>query len=127
VRAVYEGVANNNRWLMIYAEKLIQKPFESLRIIGGGANSNIWCQIMADTMNREILQVEDPIAANSRGSALLALTATGKMDIDDIGKAVKVKRTFTPNPQNRQLYDERFEIYQSIYSKQKSIFKRLNK
>jgi xylulokinase len=126
VRAVYEGVANNNRWLMFYAEKLIGKPFEALRFIGGGANSEVWCQIMADTMNREILQVEDPISANSRGAALLALTATGKMNIDEIGNAVKVKKAFAPNPQHRQLYDERFDVYQTIYNKQKNIFRRLN-
>jgi xylulokinase len=126
IRSVYEGVANNNRWLMQYVEKLIEKRFEALRIIGGGAKSEIWCQIMADVLNRDILQVEDPIAANSRGAALLALTATGKMDMDDIGEAVKVRKIFTPNPQHRQLYDERFEIYRSIYHKQRSIFKRLN-
>ncbi|MCO5281194.1 MAG: FGGY-family carbohydrate kinase [Chitinophagales bacterium] len=126
VRAVYEGVANNNRWLMMYVEKLMGRQIEGLRFIGGGANSNIWCQIMADTMNREILQIEDPIAANSRGAAMLALAAVGKIDIDDMGKYVKVRNSFKPNTQHRQLYDERFEIYKTIYNKQKSIFSRLN-
>lgn len=126
VRAVYEGIANNNRWLMMYVEKMMGKQIEGLRFIGGGANSNIWCQIMADTMNREILQIEDPIAANSRGAAMLALAAIGKIDIDDMGKYVKVKNSFKPNTEHRQLYDERFEIYKTIYNKQKSIFNRLN-
>lgn len=126
IRAVFEGIANNNRWLMKYAEKMISKQFEAIRFIGGGANSQVWCQIMADVLNREILQVEDPISANSRGQALLALCATGKMKIEDIGKFVHVQKTFSPNSAHRNLYDERFEVYQSIYNKQKGIFRRLN-
>ena len=127
IRSVFEGVANNNRWLMMYAEKMIGKPFEALRFIGGGANSELWCQIMADTLNREILQVEDPISANSKGAALLALTATGKMNIDDIGSFVPVRKAFAPNQNHRSIYDERFDIYQTIYKKQKGLFARLNK
>lgn len=127
MRAVYEGIANNNRWLKKYVEKFTEKPIEQLRFIGGGANSDIWCQIIADTMNCEILQVEDPIAANSRGAALLGLLATQKIGMDEVESKVKVRNTFVPNPQHRQLYDERFEIYKQIYKKQKGIFRRLNK
>ncbi len=126
IRSVFEGIANNNRWLMKYAEKMIDKQFEAIRFIGGGANSEVWCQIMADVLNREILQVEDPISANSRGQALLALCATGKMKVEDIGSYVHVRKTFSPNPAHRSIYDERFAIYETIYKKQKGIFARLN-
>jgi len=43
-----------------------------LNIIGGGASSNVWCQIFADVLNRTIKQVKDPIQANARGAAFIA-------------------------------------------------------
>ena len=72
VRSVLEGVAYNSRWLLGYVEKFIGQPFPWLHFIGGGAQSELWCRIMADVLDRAIRQVEHPIRANARGAALLA-------------------------------------------------------
>ncbi|MCS6819729.1 MAG: FGGY-family carbohydrate kinase, partial [Chitinophagales bacterium] len=125
IRAVYEGVANNMRWLMYHVEKLTSKRFDALRFIGGGANSDEWCQIMADTLDREIWQIADPISANARGAALLALAATGKISLNEVGSKVQVKKVFYPDKKLRTLYDERFELFKQIYLKQKKLFTRL--
>ncbi|MFX1239333.1 MAG: FGGY-family carbohydrate kinase, partial [Promethearchaeota archaeon] len=67
LRAIFEGVAYNVRWLFIYVEKFIKKWVKKerigmkkgasiipeLNIIGGGGSSNIWCQIFADVLNRK--------------------------------------------------------------------------
>jgi len=71
VRAVFEGVAFNSRWILHYVEKFIKRKFLSLNIIGGGARSDIWCQIYADILNKKIRRVADPIQANSRGLSKL--------------------------------------------------------
>ena len=70
IRAVFEGVAYNSKWLLKYVEKFIGQRMDALNIIGGGANSSLWCQIFADVLDRDIRQVKDPIHANSRGAAL---------------------------------------------------------
>src|SRR5690606_9439242 len=84
VRAVLEGVAYNSRWLMGAVEKFVKRPFPWLHMIGGGANSDLWCQIHADVLGREIRQVADPIRANARGAALLAAVALGHVRPDQL-------------------------------------------
>ena len=43
-----------------------------IRIFGGGAIPDLWCQIHADVMDRRIERVADPLHANLRGAALFA-------------------------------------------------------
>jgi len=64
IRAVMEGVALNMRWLRGYAERFCKRRFEGIRFIGGGANSSVWAQILADVLGVRVDQVEDPLAAN---------------------------------------------------------------
>ena len=73
VRAVFEGVAFNAAWLLGAVEKFCGKPFSSLAFVGGGANSDLWCQLHADILDRPIRQVADPVLANVRGAGLLTL------------------------------------------------------
>ena len=61
IRAIFEGVAYNSRWISQYVEKNIGRALDPINMIGGGANSNVWCQIYADVLNRTIRQVENPI------------------------------------------------------------------
>ena len=60
-----EGVAFNTRWLLKPVEKFLGRKVTSVNIVGGGAQSDIWCQIFSDVMNVEIKQVADPIYANA--------------------------------------------------------------
>lgn len=126
VRAVLEGVAFNNRWLLHYVEQFIKRPLPGIRIIGGGAQSDMWCQIMADVLDRPIHQMENPLQANTLGAALLASLALGHLEVEEIGQIVKARRTFTPNPAHRSLYDEQFSAFTAIYNKNRSIYKKLN-
>jgi xylulokinase len=127
VRAVFEGVAYNSRWLLKYVEGFIKHPVEAINFVGGGAKSDIWCQIHADILNRPIRQMEDPIEVNVRGAALLASAALGYLDYKEIGSCVRVANTYTPNPDHRKLYDEMFGEFIAIYESNKKIYARLNR
>ena len=61
IRAVFEGVAYNSRWLKRYIEKFIRRPLTELRFVGGGARSELWCQVMADVLGCTIHQVRNPV------------------------------------------------------------------
>ncbi len=126
VRAVFEGVAFNARWLLIYVEKLIKRKMKIINIIGGGAQSDIWCQIHADIMNRTIRRVKDPIWANVRGAGLIGSVALGCISFDDIPEKIQYDGIFEPDPGNRNCYDKLFRQYQAIYKQNKKIYKRLN-
>ena len=126
IRAFLEGVAFNQRWAMTYVEKFMSRQMDPINLVGGGASSDIWCQIHADVLNRTIKQVEDPIQANARGSAFIASVGLGYISFDDIPKYIKIRNTFEPNPDNRGIYDELYGAYLEIYKKNKDIYKKLN-
>ncbi len=126
IRAVMEGVAYNTRWSLKYVERFIKGKMPLINIIGGGAKSDVWCQIFADVLNRDIRQVKDPINANARGAAFIALMAMEHVKFDEIPSLVKYEKTFYPDPENRKIYDDLFEKFVQIYKVNKKIFHQLN-
>lgn len=127
IRAVFEGVGFNLRWALETLEKLYNKV-EDLRVIGGGAKADIWCQIVADIMNRNIHRVADPQMAGARGMALLASRTLGHIDsLESVRDHIPVNKVFKPNPQLRALYDRMFREFKSLYKQNKNWYKRMNR
>jgi len=127
VRAVFEGVALNGRWLLSCVERFVKRRLDPIRVIGGGALSDTWCRIHADVFNRTICRIKEPVLANVRGAGLLAAAALGRIRFSDISALVPVDKTYTPDPENLSLYDERFYILKQIYQKNRKIYARLNR
>ena len=126
VRAVFEGIAFNTRWAMETLEKLYSEVSE-INIIGGGAKSDIWCQIFADITNRIIKKVENPQQAGAKGMALLASMTLGYIEsFEDIKNYIKIEKRFYPNPDNRHLYDTLFREFKNIYKQNKKWYARMN-
>jgi xylulokinase len=126
IRAVFEGVAYNTRWLLRYVERFVGRRLDGIRMIGGGANSDVWCQIHADVLDRAIRQVQAPVEANVRGIGLLAAVALGHTSFAQIDHDVPIRRVYEPNPANRPIYDELFAAYEAIYRQNRRIYARLN-
>jgi xylulokinase len=127
IRAVFEGVAYNSRWLLGSVEKFIKRRFDAINMIGGGANSRVWCQIHADVLDRPIRQLKDPINANARGAAFLASVALGYISFDDISERIQIDNTYEPDPKNRKIYDELFKEFVNIYKRNNRMYARLNR
>ena len=79
LRAVYEGVVYNLRWLLDAAEG-VGLPCRPLRAIGGGASSDVWMQILADVTGRRVEAVEHPREAGAMGVALASAVAMGYIE-----------------------------------------------
>jgi xylulokinase len=126
LRAMFEGVAYNSRWLLGCVEKFAGRRLDPIAMVGGGANSNVWCQIHADVLNRTIRQTQDPIQVNLRGAAFLASVALGYVTFDDVPERIQIAHTFEPNPENRELYDQLFREFVNIYKRNRRIYARLN-
>ncbi|MBX3421607.1 MAG: FGGY-family carbohydrate kinase [Pirellulaceae bacterium] len=127
IRSVLEGVAMNSRWLLSPVERFLKRPVPAIHLVGGGAQSDVWCQIFADVMNIEIKQVTDPIGANARGAAWIAAVGLGLTSFAEIPRLVQFRRHYYPDPSVRQLYDDRFEAFQLTYKQLKRVYQRLNK
>ena len=112
----------------MYIEKFktVKRRVDNIHLIGGGANSNVWCQIFADVFDRNMVQMKDPIQANSRGAALLGSLGLGYIKEEEIPKYVEVAKIYKPNPENKAIYDKLFKEYMNIYKIMKKICKRLN-
>jgi xylulokinase len=126
IRAFFEGIAFNTRWLLAPVEKFLKRTVPGMNIIGGGAQSDVWCQIFADVMNREIRQVSDPVCANAKGAAWIGAVGLKEIQYSDIPDLIQFKHIYQPNPENRALYDERFDVFKQIYRQMKEIYHRLN-
>jgi xylulokinase len=126
IRAFLEGIAFNTRWLLKPVEKFLGRKVESINIVGGGAQSNVWCQIFADVMNLEIRQVADPIYANARGAAWIGAVGLGEISFGDVPSLVQIERAYAPQGANRAIYDERFDIFKQIYKQMKPVYTRMN-
>jgi len=126
IRAFFEGVAFNCRWLLGPFDKFTGRKTDRINIVGGGASSDIWCRIFADVMNVEICQIRDPIQANARGAAWIGAAGMGEIALGDVGRLVECKHVYSPTPANRELYDERFAVFTEIYTQMKDIYRRLN-
>ena len=126
VRAFLEGIAFNTRWLLRPVNKFLGHEVSAINMVGGGAQSDVWCQIFADIMGVEIRQVVDPVSANARGAAWIAAVGLGEIRFPDISRLVQFKGIYTPDAGNTNLYDERFEIFTQIYRQMRGIYQKLN-
>lgn len=125
VRAALEGVAFHNRWMLGGVEKLVGTRLDTIRIIGGGAVSDLWCQIHADVLDRTIEQVADPLFCGLRGAALVAGLALGEVREDEVRALVPVAATYRPDPANRATYDRMAAELPKLYKGTKGTAHRL--
>ena len=127
VRAVLEGVAFNARWLLDAVEGFVKKPLPSLRILGGGAQSDLWCQIHADVLGRRIERIADPMFACVRGAGFFAAMSLGKLSLDDVRDLVQVTRTFEPDDKARTVYEPMYAEFKRFYAALHGSYARLNR
>lgn len=109
-RAILEGVAYMLRENVEYIMQLGIKP-KTIRSLGGGSKSDLWCQIKADVLNvpTQAMQFAEGV---SRGAAMLAKVALG--DTDCINSALDspdIRKNFVPDPQRAKTYDQLYERY----------------
>jgi xylulokinase len=124
-RALYEGIAFSIRDILTAAQTLGQH-FGTIRLIGGGARSATWRQIIADVTGLTIERTESTDASFS--SALLAGIGTGVFASpqDAIDKCVRLLDTTHPNPKTGTFYTELFTIYKDSQAALQPISHRLH-
>ncbi len=90
---------------------------EEIRVVGGGARSELWLQIKADVTGRTVQPVlcAEPTAV---GAAILAGVAAGTFaDVADaVARTVRLApRSYHPDPANKDVYAERYAQYRAVY------------
>ncbi|MCB0916506.1 MAG: FGGY-family carbohydrate kinase [Actinobacteria bacterium] len=126
VRSVLEGVAFSTRWLLGHYEKFLGREVTEIRILGGGAQSDVWCQIFADVLDVRLVRIAAPRQAQVRGVALWARVCLGELTLSEAAGKVPLEREFVPDPDNRVEYDRLFDTYRTLYSTLRKTYRRLN-
>ena len=97
-----------------------------MRITGGGASSNILCQMICDNYNHPIEKIKET-NGTTLGVAILTLVSLGFYE--DIQSAVKILEkndiVFNPNVKNYEKYNDYYEIYNNLYLNLKDEFRSL--
>ena len=127
IRSVLEGVAYNARWLFESYEKFLKRDVPRVRLLGGGAQSALWCQIYADVLGRPVEQVTDARHAQLRGAALWARISLGELRLEDVPDLVPAAETFVPSAHTRMTYGDAYAEYTKLHGTLKGLYGRLNK
>jgi xylulokinase len=127
LRAVYEGVAYNLRWMIEIVEKTFGFPLPVLRVIGGGARGAPWMQIIADVTGRRVETVASPQEAGAVGIALAAAVGLGLYpDFEALKGVVRVEREFEPQAGNGEVYGCLYAAYRRIYRCLRRLYREVN-
>ena len=113
--------------MLATVERFTRRRLDPVRLIGGGARSDVWCQIFADVLGRTVEQVADPVNANARGAGLLAAVALGELTFDQVPGCVRVARSYPPDPAANRLYDKLFGEFTGLYRRNRRAHARLNR
>ena len=110
VRALYEGIAFSVRDLLESSE-VRRDAFGEIRLLGGGARSSTWRQIISDVLGMEVLLPKYGDA--SFGAGLLAGVGVGSFasEREAIERCVHVLDHCTPNTERHVLYSQLFSLY----------------
>ncbi|MFZ3322903.1 MAG: xylulokinase [Usitatibacter sp.] len=111
--AVLEGVA----YAMRDAQEALASAgtvLEGADIIGGGARSPLWSQIMADVLGVPMHQVAESEIGCALGAARLARMSAGA-PLSSLTRPARV-RTFAPRADRVELHGQRHRAWQGLYS-----------
>ncbi|MEG1551836.1 MAG: FGGY-family carbohydrate kinase, partial [Oscillospiraceae bacterium] len=126
IRAVLEGVCFHMRWMLETEAKKI-KTSNTIRFVGGGALSDVTCQIMADCTGRTIETVDSPQNIGAVGAAVTIAVGIGLIkDLGEAKRLIPTAKSFVPNIKNREIYDKNFSVFKDLYKANKKNFKILN-
>ena len=115
VRSIMEGVALS---LLDVFTTLTRNGNSRVRVVasGGGAASQLWRQILADTFGCEVVTKEFGEDASALGAGIVAGVSRGVWASETEAAAlIRVTSTLQPDVGQVRLYRELFQIYQSLY------------
>lgn len=126
IRAVLEGVCYHLRWMLECEDKKV-KTSDTIRFAGGGALSDLTCQMLADITGRTIETVYDTKDVGSLGAAIIAAIGSGAISgFEAVDSYVSVKDRFIPDSSNKAVYDRNYRVFRNLYRSNKTNFRLLN-
>lgn len=115
-RSIMEGGAYELRMIVDAMETVLGKPFDSIRLSGGGAKSPLWNQIQADVYGRPVerLKVSE---CTTLGATILGAAGAGVFDSveEAVGHMVHPFDSIEPNMANHAIYQDVFGVFKDTF------------
>lgn len=127
-RAMLEGIAFEQRFLTEGLEKATGTKASQIIVLGGGSRSKVWCQIIANVLQRPVHVVRES-ESTCLGSGMLASVAVGiHPDIETAARLMSgISSTFEPEASQIGVYQELYDAYRLIYPALKDVFPQISK
>jgi xylulokinase len=119
VFAVMEGVAFAFADGVDVLDAAGARPVRPL-LVGGGARSEFWGQMIADVTGLTIDVASGAEAGAALGAARLGMLAAGAGSVEAVCARPPVQRAFTPDPERAAAYAARLERYRALYKAEKA-------
>ena len=113
--AILEGICFEMRDILDMKTELAGQ-INKIRLGGGVAKSQMWCQMFADVLEKPV-EVTEVQEMGCLGAAMCAAIGAGifKDPVEAIEKCVRVKRVYVPNEHLRDEYEKAFLKWQNAY------------
>jgi sugar (pentulose or hexulose) kinase len=128
-RSLLEGIALEQALVTRMIEEATGTAVREFVAIGGGAASDLWCQIMADAAGK-LIRRSRKLEASSLGAAICAAVGAGLFaNSQDAANALcdKVMRETEPAAESSKRYAELMGTYREIYGSLRGTFAGLAK
>jgi xylulokinase len=118
-RAILESVGYGFRHNLSVMERA-GVPVDRVLASGGGAESDLWRQVVSDVTGVEQEYVTTPVGA-PLGVAYLTGLGTDVFDgLDALKSSMTVSSTTAPDPERHAVYDEYYGVYEDLYPSMQS-------
>ncbi len=111
VRAVYEGLSYAVRDCLDHLPAAV----DTVVVSGGGTDSALWCQLLADCLNKPVV-VPATDAAGAKGAAMVLAVAQDAYE--SLATAASQMRTherrYTPDPATAETYESLYQAFVDI-------------
>jgi sugar (pentulose or hexulose) kinase len=116
-RAIEEGISFEFRLAMDGIQAATGHRIREYVILGGGSNSELWCQIMADVLGAAVVRAHT-VEATCLGAGILGAYGVGwYSSVEEAAAAMTdVAERFEPDERTAAHYDKLFEeVYKPLY------------
>jgi len=127
LRAVLEGISLNIGLLCGALERGTGTPFSELRVIGGGAKSRVWLEILASVLGKRVTTLTASQEANCLGAAMTAFVALGRFDgfREASDAMITIADRIDPDPSAVSVYRSHARLFRTAYEQLAPIHKAL--
>jgi len=115
-RAILEGIAFEERLHVDGIERASNHAIEEMVVMGGGSRSDLFCQILADVLDRPIRRARSSEATALGAGILAAVAANMQPDLPSAVQAMTGTDTsFLPGPDAPRYRELQREVYAPLY------------